>query len=101
MEEDPTVKSQREAQTKELVISGNGQLHVELVVSRLKKRYNVDVDMKPPKIAYKETIKGNADVEVKYKKQTGGRGQYAHVLIKMDPLPRGTDFEFEETIFGF
>ena len=100
MEEDPTVKSQREAQTKELVISGNGQLHVELVVSRLKKRYNVSVDMKPPKIPYKETIKGNADVEVKYKKQTGGRGQYAHILIKMDPLPRGTGFEFEETIFG-
>lgn len=100
MEEDPTVKSQREAQTKELVISGNGQLHVELVVSKLKKRYNVSVDMKPPKIPYKETINGNADVEVKYKKQTGGRGQYAHVLIKMDPLARGTDFEFEETIFG-
>jgi elongation factor G len=100
IEEDPTVKSQRDVQTKELVISGNGQLHVELVVSRLKKRYNVSVDMKPPKIPYKETIKGNADVEVKYKKQTGGRGQYAHILIKMDPLPRGADFEFEETIFG-
>lgn len=100
MEEDPTVKSQREIQTKELVISGNGQLHVELVVSKLKKKYNVDVEMKPPKIPYKETIRGNADVEVKYKKQTGGRGQYAHVLIKMEPMPRGTDFEFEETIFG-
>ncbi|UCH97548.1 MAG: elongation factor G, partial [Candidatus Aminicenantes bacterium] len=100
MEEDPTVKSQRDTQTKELVISGNGQLHVELVVSKLKKKYNVSVDMKPPKIPYKETINGNADVEVKYKKQTGGRGQYAHVYIKMDPLPRGSDFEFEETIFG-
>lgn len=100
MEEDPTIKSQRDVQTKELVISGNGQLHVELVVNKLKKRYNVSVEMKPPKIPYKETISGNADVEVKYKKQTGGRGQYAHVLIKMDPLPRGSDFEFEETIFG-
>jgi elongation factor G len=100
MEEDPTVKSLREAQTKELVISGNGQLHVELVVSKLKKKYSVEVDMKPPKIPYKETIRSNADVEVKYKKQTGGRGQYAHVLIKMDPLPRGTDFEFIDTIFG-
>jgi elongation factor G len=100
IEEDPTIKSQRDAQTKELVISGNGQLHVELVVSKLKKRYNVSVEMKPPKIPYKETINGNADVEVKYKKQTGGRGQYAHILIKMDPLPRGSDFEFEETIFG-
>jgi len=100
MEEDPTVKTRREAQTKELVISGNGQLHVELVVSKLKKKYNVSVDMKPPKIPYKETIRSNADVEVKYKKQTGGRGQYAHILIKMEPLARGTDFEFEETIFG-
>jgi elongation factor G len=100
MEEDPTIKSQREAQTKELVLSGNGQLHVELVVNKLKKKYGVDVEMKPPKVPYKETIRGNADVEVKYKKQTGGRGQYAHVLIKMDPLPRGADFEFEETIFG-
>ena len=100
MEEDPTVKSQREIQTKELVISGNGQLHVELVVNKLKKRYGVEVEMKPPKVAYKETIRSHADVEVKYKKQTGGRGQYAHVLIKMDPLPRGGEFEFEETIFG-
>ena len=100
MEEDPTIKTQREVQTKELVISGNGQLHVELVVNKLKKKYGVEVDMKPPKVPYKETIKGKADVEVKYKKQTGGRGQYAHVLIKMEPLPRGTDFEFEETIFG-
>jgi elongation factor G len=100
MEEDPTIKTQREIQTKELVISGNGQLHVELVVNKLKKKYGVEVDMKPPKVPYKETIKGKADVEVKYKKQTGGRGQYAHVLIKMEPLPRGTDFEFEETIFG-
>jgi len=100
MEEDPTVKSQREIQTKELVISGNGQLHVELVVSKLKKKYSVEVEMKPPKIPYKETVRGRADVEVKYKKQTGGRGQYAHVFIKMEPLARGTDFEFEETIFG-
>jgi len=100
MEEDPTLKSQRDNQTKELIISGNGQLHVELVVNKLKKKYNVSVEMKPPKIPYKETIRSKADVEVKYKKQTGGRGQYAHVLIKMEPLPRGEDFIFEETIFG-
>jgi len=99
-EEDPTIKSQRDIQTKELIISGNGQLHVELVVNKLKKRYNVGVEMKPPKIPYNETIRGHADVELKYKKQTGGRGQYAHILIKMEPLPRGGDFEFVETIFG-
>lgn len=100
MEEDPTVKSHREAQTKELIISGNGQLHVELVVNKLKKRYGVEVEMKPPKIPYLETITGTADINNKYKKQSGGRGQYGHVMIKMEPLPRGTDFEFEETIFG-
>lgn len=100
MEEDPTVKAHRDVQTKEMVISGNGQLHVELVVSRLKKKYGVAVEMKPPKVPYRETLKGHADVEVKYKKQSGGRGQFAHIFIKMDPLPRGGDFVFEETIFG-
>ncbi|MCP5048937.1 MAG: elongation factor G [bacterium] len=100
MEEDPTVKSERDMQTKELVISGNGQLHVELVVNRLKKRYSVEVNMKPPKVPYKETIRGHADVELKYKKQSGGRGQYGHVYIKMDPQPRGEGFVFEDSIFG-
>jgi elongation factor G len=100
MEEDPTVKSLRDPRTKELVISGNGQLHVELVVSKLRKKYGVNVDMKPPKVPYLETIKSKADVEVKYKKQSGGRGQYGHVYIKMEPLPRGGDFEFVESIFG-
>jgi len=100
IDEDPTVKTRRDEQTKELIISGNGQLHVELVVNKLKKKYGVEVTMKPPKVPYFETIRGNADVEVKYKKQSGGRGQYGHVLIKMDPLPRGEDFVFEETIFG-
>lgn len=100
MEEDPTVIAHRDIQTKELVISGNGQLHVEMVVSKMKKKYSVEVEMKPPKVPYKETIRGKADVEVKYKKQTGGRGQYAHILIKMEPLERGADFLFEETIFG-
>ncbi len=99
-EEDPTVVYQRDVQTKELVISGNGQLHVEMVVSKLKKKYSVEVNMKPPKIPYKETVRGHADVEEKYKKQTGGRGQYAHCYIKIDPMPRGEGFVFEETIFG-
>lgn len=100
VEEDPTVKTQREAQTKELIISGNGQLHVELVVNKLMKKYGVEVTMKPPKIPYLETITAKSDVEKKYKKQSGGRGQYGHVLIKMEPLPRGADFQFEDTIFG-
>jgi elongation factor G len=99
-EEDPTVRIERDPETNELIISGNGQLHVEIITERLKKRYSVDVVLKPPKIPYKETIKGKADVQGKYKKQTGGRGQYGDVMIKMEPLSRGNDFEFEDKIFG-
>jgi elongation factor G len=99
-EEDPTAKIERDSETNELIISGNGQLHVEIIADRLKKRYNVDVVLKPPKIPYKETIKGRSDVQGKYKKQTGGRGQYGDVKIKMEPLTRGKDFEFEDKIFG-
>lgn len=99
-EEDPTIRFERDPQTKELLISGNGQLHVEIIVSKLKKKYNVDVVLRKPKIPYKETIKGTADVQGKYKKQTGGRGQYGDVKIKMESLPRGMDFEFIDQIFG-
>lgn len=99
-EEDPTARIERDPETNELIISGNGQLHVEIITDRLKKRYNVDVVIKPPKIPYKETIKGKSDVQGKYKKQTGGRGQYGDVLIKMEPLPRGMDFEFKDKVFG-
>jgi elongation factor G len=99
-EEDPTARIEREPQTNELIISGNGQLHVEIITDRLKKRYNVNVELKPPKIPYKETIKGKSDVQGKYKKQTGGRGQYGDVRIKIEPLPRGKDFEFVDKIYG-
>lgn len=100
LEEDPTARIERDPETNELIISGNGQLHVEVITDRLKKRYNVDVVLKPPKIPYKETIKGRSDVQGKYKKQTGGRGQYGDVKIKLEPLPRGKNFEFEDKIFG-
>ncbi len=99
-EEDPTVRIERDPETNQLLISGNGELHVRIITDKLKKRYNVDVDLKPPKIPYRETIKGRSDVQGKYKKQTGGRGQYGDVKIKMEPLPRGQDFEFEDKIFG-
>ncbi len=99
-EEDPTARIERDPETNELIISGNGQLHVEIITDRLKKRYSVDVVLKPPKIPYKETIKGRSDVQGKYKKQTGGRGQYGDVKIKMEPMLRGKDFEFEDKIFG-
>ncbi len=100
VDEDPTVRFERDPDTNQLLISGNGELHVRIITDKLKKRYNVDVDLKPPKISYKETIKGRADVQGKHKKQTGGRGQYGDVWIKMEPLPRGNDFEFEDKIFG-
>ncbi len=99
-EEDPTARIERDPETNELIISGNGQLHVEIITNRLKKRFNVNVSLKPPKIPYKETVKGKSDVQSKYKKQTGGHGQYGDVKIKIEPLPRGKDFEFEDKIFG-
>jgi len=99
-EEDPTIRIERDPETNQLLISGNGELHVRIITEKLKKRYNVDVELKPPKIPYRETIKGRSDVQGKYKKQTGGRGQYGDCKIKMEPLPRGKDFEFEDKIFG-
>jgi elongation factor G len=100
IEEDPTVRIERDPNTSQLLISGNGELHVRIITERLKKRYNVDVDLKPPKISYLETIKGRADVQGRHKKQTGGRGQFGDVWVKFEPLPRGKDFEFEDKIFG-
>jgi elongation factor G len=100
IEEDPTVRIERDANTSQLLISGNGELHVRIITERLKKRYNVDVDLKPPKISYLETIKGRSDVQGRHKKQTGGRGQFGDVWVKFEPLPRGKDFEFEDKVFG-
>jgi len=100
LEEDPTARIERDAETGQLLISGNGELHVKIITERLKKRFNVDIDLKPPKISYKETIKGRADVQGRHKKQTGGRGQFGDVWIKVEPLARGQDFEFEDKIFG-
>ena len=98
--EDLTFKISRDIQTKELIISGLGDLHLEIMVSRLKKRFNVSVDVGVPKVAYKETITQGADVQGKYKRQTGGRGQYGDVWIKIEPLPSGGDFEFVNQIVG-
>jgi len=99
-EEDPVLHFERDPQTKELLISGAGQLHIEVVIGRLKNRFGVDVILHPPKIPYKETIKGTSEVQGKYKKQSGGRGQYGDCWIKFEPLPRGSDFQFEDKIFG-
>jgi elongation factor G len=99
-EEDPSIKYSRDAQTKQLLLSGSGQLHVEVTVSKLRKRYGVEVILKTPKIPYRETIRGKADVQGRHKKQTGGHGQFGDCWIKIEPLPRGGQFEFVNEIFG-
>ncbi len=100
IEEDPTIRFARDEQTKEFLISGQGQLHVEIVVSKLKKKYGVDVILHPPKVPYRETITRPADAHGRHKKQSGGHGQFADCKITMEPLPRGGDFEFVDEIFG-
>jgi elongation factor G len=100
LEEDQSLRFYRDPQTREFLLAGSGQQHVEIVVSRLKKRYGVDVTLKAPKIPYRETIRGHADVQGRHKKQTGGHGQFGDCWIKMDPLPRGGKFEFANEIFG-
>ena len=100
MEEDPMLRFFRDPQTKEFLIAGTGQQHIEVVVSKLKKRYNTQVNLKAPKVPYRETIRGKADVQGRHKKQTGGHGQYGDCKIKMEPLPRGGEFEFVNDIFG-
>ncbi len=100
LEEDLALRHIRDPQTKEFLLAGSGQQHVEVAVAKLKKRYNVDVALKAPKVPYRETIRGKADVEGRHKKQTGGHGQFGVCRIKMEPLPRGTGFEFVNDIFG-
>lgn len=99
-DEDPTFKVARDQNTKELIISGLGDLHLSVMVGRLKKRFNVDVELGIPKVSYKETITKGTKVQGKYKRQSGGRGQYGDVWIEVQPLERGKGFEFVDKIFG-
>jgi elongation factor G len=99
-EEDPTIRYSRDPQTKELLLSGQGQVHIEVTVAKLKRRFGVDVNLKPPRIPYRETIKGSTEAHGRHKKQTGGHGQFGDCKIKVEPLPRGADFEFVDDIFG-
>ncbi len=100
LEEDPTLRFYRDPQTKDFLIAGNGQQHVEAIVARLRKRYHVDIELRAPKIAYRETIRGEADVQGRHKKQSGGHGQFGDCKIRMEPLARGTHFEFINATFG-
>jgi elongation factor G len=100
LEEDPSLRFYRDPQTKEFLLAGAGQQHVEIVVSRLRRKYNVDVALHAPKIPYRETIRGFADVQGRHKKQTGGHGQFGDVRVKVEPLARGAKFEFVNAVFG-
>ncbi|HEX9202507.1 MAG TPA: elongation factor G [Vicinamibacteria bacterium] len=100
MEEDPVIRVSRDEQTHEMLLSGMGQLHVEVVVGKLKKRYKVEVNLRKPKIPYRETVKGAAEGHGRHKKQTGGHGQFGDCKIRVKPLPRGEGFKFVDDIFG-
>jgi elongation factor G len=97
-EEDPTFSIERNIETKELVVGGQGNIQLEVIASKLKNNYKVDVELSPPKVAYRETIKGKSDVQGKHKKQSGGAGQYGDVRIRFEPSDQ--EFEFTEEIFG-
>jgi elongation factor G len=100
IEEDPSLHFQRDEETKEFHLAGASQLHVEIAVARLKKRYGVEVILHPPKVPYRETITRKAEAHGRHKKQSGGHGQFADCKIKVEPLPRGADFEFVDEIYG-
>src|SRR5499425_2592392 len=100
MEEDPALRFSRDPQTKEFLLAGNGQQHIEVVVAKLQKRYNVNLTLQPPKVPYRETIRGRADAEGNHKKQSGGHGQFGVCRVKFEPIERGKGIEFVDDIFG-
>jgi elongation factor G len=99
-EEDPSISYDRDPQTHELLLSGQGQLHIEVTVAKLRRRFGVEVNLKPPRIPYRETITARVEAHGRHKKQTGGHGQFGDCKITMEPLARGKDFEFVNDIFG-
>ena len=100
LEEDTTLKTTRDRQTNELVVSGMGDIHLTTLLARLRRRYQLEVDTKPPKIPYRETIMGTADGHYRHKKQTGGAGQFGEVYVRVEPKERGAGFEFVDDTFG-
>ncbi|KAB0669300.1 elongation factor G [Oryzomonas sagensis] len=100
IEEEPTLQSHRDPQTKEFIISGMGQVHLEVIVEKLKRKFGVEVVLKTPKVPYLETIRASTKVQGKYKKQSGGRGQYGDCWIEMSPTARGEGYQFDDKIVG-
>jgi elongation factor G len=100
LEEDPALKLDRISETKEILLSGLGQIHIETTVEKLRRKFNVEVVLNTPKVPYRETIKRKARVQGKHKKQTGGHGQYGDCWVQVEPLPRGKGFEFVDAIVG-
>jgi len=99
-EEDPTFTIRRDAEIKQTIISGMGELHINVVLERIRKRFNVEAETSEPKVPYRETIRSSSKQQGRYKKQTGGRGQYGDVWIEMEPVKRGEGFEFVDAIVG-
>ena len=100
IEEDSALETHRDPQTHQIILSGTGQMHIEVTVEKLKRKFNVDVELTAPKVPYKETVKGRAEAQGKYKRQSGGRGQYGDCWLKVEPLARGGGFEFVDQIVG-
>ncbi|HZJ65298.1 MAG TPA: elongation factor G, partial [Kofleriaceae bacterium] len=100
VEEDPTLRGGQDSVTHELVLSGIGELHIRITLEKLKNRFNLEVTSRPPTIAYRETITGRAEGHYRLKKQTGGAGQFGEVYLRVEPLPRGTGFEFVDEVRG-
>ena len=99
-EEDPAMELRFDAQTKEMLISGTSQVHVEVILDKLKRRFGVEVDLHPPQVPYRETIRKKANAQGRHKKQTGGRGQFGDCWIEVEPLARSEGYQFEDAIFG-
>jgi elongation factor G len=99
-EEDPTLKVRRDPEAGQTIVSGMGDIHLDVVLEKLKAKFGVDVLLDLPKVPYRETIRTRAEAEHKHKKQTGGHGQYGHVFLRLEPLPRGGGYEFVDEIFG-
>jgi elongation factor G len=100
MEDDPMLRFYRDPQTNEFLVAGAGQPHIEALVSKLSRRYHTNVVLKAPKVPYRETVRARAEAQGRHKKQTGGHGQFGDCKLRIEPLPRGTGFEFGNEIFG-